>query len=53
MRVAVVVLGVEADHLEKLLHPPLALAAELPPTLWVLSGSETMLPTVMRGFRLA
>ena len=27
VRVAVVVLGVEADHLEKLLHPPLALAA--------------------------
>jgi hypothetical protein len=27
VRVAVVVLGVEADQLEKLLHPPLALAA--------------------------
>ena len=52
VRVTVVVLGFQADTSRSSCTRRLR-SPELPPTSWVLSGSETMLPTVMRGFRLA
>ena len=48
VRVAVVVLGVQADHLEQLPHPRPALRLRVPMP-WRRSGSATIAPTVRRG----
>ena len=49
VRVAVVVLGVEADDLEQLLDPRAGPASSAP-RLWIASGAPTIAPTVCRGF---
>ena len=49
MRIAVVVLGVEADEVHQLLHMPLARArVALDP--WTANGSAMIEPIVLRGF---
>ena len=48
MRVAVVVLGVEPDQLQQLLHGRLVPARASTP--WSRNGAPTIVPTVCRGF---
>ena len=48
MRVAVVVLGVEADALHEALHLGFDAASVL--VRWMRNGAPTIVPTVCRGF---
>ena len=50
VRVAVVVLGVQADHLHQLLHGAFALGLALACRPWIANGSPMIEPTVLRGF---
>ena len=49
VRVAVVVLRVQADELEQVLHRPLDARASVL-TFWIRNGAPTIVPTVCRGF---